>query len=188
MKTLSLVTAALALVVAIAAAIVEIDRTNMPPVQTDQQHVGSGSSIALYDNNGNSGATSTANGTLIPALFLTTGAATSTITIPVQNGSNIDVNFWVKASSTATAVQWQYMCSNNGIDFYTFDTNSTATNIVTHNGGARYDTWVPGTTSAGGRTYSLTTIGCKWLQVQYGVAAANGYVYLQLAVKNAIAN
>lgn len=149
--------------------------------------------VELFDNNNNSGATTTSrSGVAQLPKALVSGAAMQTIlTIDTQNADQVDLMLMAEASSTAATTIHKYQFSNNRIDWYDENVNSislltgTAPRIELSTTTPTY-AWNAGTVSTSTKRLQVTGISSKYMRVQMQVAGAGASVYMQAGVKRGI--
>lgn len=142
---------------------------------------GSGFTLSVHDNNGDTGATTTPQ-------FLATGA-TTTITEYTALADMVSQNLYLNASSSSSCLQWYNQFSNNDVDWYYQDGNTVTSNVlVTHGPQPSLNVWCPAAAGASLRDVSVLSTGSKYMRTIYAVTGAAGSLYVQYVLKNEIQN
>jgi hypothetical protein len=153
-------------------------------------HAG-GQTIGCTDMTFIGGATTTTNGCSqtgsTTPLALTTGMSTTTMTVPTANATTLSLNLDVVPVSASTVYLFTVAYSNNGVDWFQEDANSTSGSVITHAASATIHTWTPGAATTT-RSINIQTHAAKFTQIGFKLTGANGKLYPQAILQNAVVN
>lgn len=96
-----------------------------------------------------------------------------------------DLDLCVQASSTATAVNWQFSFSEDGTNFYGEDNSSTTAAVTSHSNATTTHSWVPATTAPVCKRIQIPSESTNHTKIQFtrGVGFSNYMIYSELNAK-----
>lgn len=104
----------------------------------------------------------------------TTAANTSSSIYITPEVDQIDLNIWVKASSTTARIDWQYEFSDDNDTWFGEDAYSVSGSTVTHQAATTTHTWIPADVGATAKNITIKDVASKFfrLKVNRGVSGA----------------
>ena len=133
------------------------------------------------------------NGTTVNSVSTTTAPyrsvamGTTTIAFDPQNGNTIQLSFSAHSTSTPTIVYAGLDLSNDGIDFYEFETKTSPGALTSGVVGDLWS-WTAATTSVDqtvSKTFTITPLNyaAKYSRLRYNIAGGAAEVLVQVAQK-----
>lgn len=124
-------------------------------------------------------------------VYLGVGATGATTTIQqanIVNAKSLDFNLYVKAaSSTTSAILWQYFVSNDGLNWYPLDAPAVSGTVTTHNATST-NVWIPGGTGPALLSVHVSNLSDRYFKVNMSGSTASSSVYTQTIIQNEIPN
>lgn len=135
---------------------------------------------------------STATATTTP-VALTTSGASSTLIMSVANAKHIDLNLMLKASTTATTLNWvvYFSSDDSNKNWYPEGGYTATSNTVSTEGASKLvHTWTPanGAASSTYKNVGIEPVASKYMKVEFGVAGANGELYAEGISQSDVSN
>lgn len=119
--------------------------------------------------------------------FLTSGGESASTTLRCQVGSadQFDLNLLTVATSSSSAFTYVFRFSNNGTDFYSESGQSVnSVNEVAVSDGDVVYRFVATSTTPFFKNVTVPDLATRWVEVEIGVAGADGAVHLQLVERD----
>lgn len=139
------------------------------------------SSLALRQLVGTEGATTS------PAYF-TTSTATTSYAFFSERADSLELHLALTASTSATQLQYTIEHSDDNVDWYGEDTNSTASGATTHFAISPVHIWAPANLAASTtrRTFKFPSLGARFTRFNFHVNTQNAGLWATVVTKEQI--
>jgi len=111
------------------------------------------------------------------------GTASSSVIVSLKNVDLVDINIQQTSAEASAQIWWTYYFSNDGIDWYPQDVNTTSGSVVTHSAGATIHKWTSDTTGAAYKRVTLSDFAGDKLKIEFGGQVATSTLYVEARTK-----